>query len=93
MHSQQQKEVPAAGSEEKTEQCTEGLGETLAFRVVILAENLAVELWAFTARQSLTVPGRGPGTPAGASASRSGVQSSAQQPVNLRLGGRKGMVP
>lgn len=48
---------------------------------------------AFTARQSLTVPGRGPGTPAGAAASGSGVQSSAQQPLNLRLGGGKGIVP
>lgn len=47
MHSQQQKEVPTAGNEERTEQCTEELEETLAFRVVILAENLAVELWGF----------------------------------------------
>lgn len=93
MHSQQQKEgkeVPTTRSEERTEQYTEELEETLTFRIIILAETL--NCGAFIGRQSLTVAGRGPETPAGAAASRTGVQSAAQQPLNLTLGGGKGMV-
>ena len=55
--------------------------------------TLPLNCGTFTARQSLTVPGRGPKPPAGAAASGIGVQSSAQWPLNLRQGWGEGMVP
>nr|CAI9692712.1 unnamed protein product [Rangifer tarandus platyrhynchus] len=86
--SQQQKEgkeVPAAGNE-RTEQYGEEPEETLAFGVVVLAESLALELWDFYSETEPDSSGEGPEPPAGAAASGSGVQSSAQRPLNLRQG-------